>query len=189
MTPVTGKPARTESQKWTIDTLQIHLESMIENIKTLVEEKDSRYQAKFDATQAAINAMFEEKDLRYQQRFVAAELAVKDALVAQKEAVAAALAAADRGVTKAEVAAEKRFESVNEFRNTLKDQQAELMPRAEVNVIINSINDKLNLVTARIDKGDGVNHGASVLWGIIIGAAGIVIGVLAVVAAFLKIGH
>jgi hypothetical protein len=42
-----------------------------------------------------------------------------------------ALAAADKAVTKAEIATEKRFEGVNEFRSTLADQAANLMPRAE----------------------------------------------------------
>jgi hypothetical protein len=42
-----------------------------------------------------------------------------------------ALAAADKAVTKAEIATEKRFEGVNEFRQTLADQAARLMPREE----------------------------------------------------------
>lgn len=42
-----------------------------------------------------------------------------------------ALAAADKAVTKAEIATEKRFEGVNEFRSTLADQAARLMPREE----------------------------------------------------------
>ncbi len=171
---------------WTIETLRIHLESMIENLRLAIDEKDSRYQSKFDATQAAINAMFEEKDLRYQQRFVAAELAVKDALVAQKEAVAAALAAADRGVTKAEVAAEKRFESVNEFRNTLKDQQAELMPRLEAAVMFRAINEKLDVLTTRIDKGEGKGQGANAFWGYFVAVAMLAVLTFGAIAAFLK---
>jgi multidrug resistance efflux pump len=50
---------------------------------------------------------------------------------AQKEAVTAALAAADRAVNKAELASEKRFNSVNEFRAALNDSARLLMPRAE----------------------------------------------------------
>jgi hypothetical protein len=50
---------------------------------------------------------------------------------AQKEAVTAALAAADRAVNKAELASEKRFDSVNEFRAALNDSARLLMPRAE----------------------------------------------------------
>jgi len=50
---------------------------------------------------------------------------------AQKEAVTAALTAADRAVNKAELASEKRFDSVNEFRAALNDSARLLMPRAE----------------------------------------------------------
>lgn len=42
-----------------------------------------------------------------------------------------ALAAADKAVTKAEIATEKRFEGVNEFRGALSDQTAKLFPREE----------------------------------------------------------
>jgi hypothetical protein len=40
-------------------------------------------------------------------------------LAAQKESVAIAMMAADRAVTKAEVAVEKRFESSNEWRKPI----------------------------------------------------------------------
>ena len=42
-----------------------------------------------------------------------------------------ALNNADKAVIKAETATEKRFEGVNEFRQTLADQAATLMPRSE----------------------------------------------------------
>ncbi len=155
-------------EQWTIETLKTHVESRVENL------------------QRAIDSMFEEKDLRYQQRFVAAELAVKDALVAQKEAVAAALAAADRGVTKAEVAAEKRFESVNEFRNTLKDQQAELMPRAEASVMFRAIDDKLGILTQRIDRTEGKGAGANAFWGYFVAVAMLAVLAFGAIASFLK---
>jgi len=51
---------------------------------------------------------------------------------AQEQAVAFALASAEKAVTKAELAAEKRFESVNEFRNQLKDQTGTFLTRNEM---------------------------------------------------------
>lgn len=47
------------------------------------------------------------------------------------EKVALALAAADKAVTKAETATEKRFEGVNEFRQQLADQTSTFLPRSE----------------------------------------------------------
>jgi hypothetical protein len=58
-------------------------------------------------------------------------------------AVAAALASAERANIKAETATEKRFDAVNEFRATLADQASRLMPRAEVEAIIKSQNEKI----------------------------------------------
>jgi len=55
---------------------------------------------------------------------------------ASKDAVAAALVAAERAAIKAESAAEKRFDSVNEFRATLKDQQALFVTRTEVYALV-----------------------------------------------------
>lgn len=50
---------------------------------------------------------------------------------ATDKAMSAALAAAQAAVTKAEVANEKRFESVNEFRAQLADQTRDLLTRRE----------------------------------------------------------
>lgn len=78
---------------------------------------------------------------------------------AQEKAVAAALAAAKEAVAKAEAAAEKRFEGLNEFRGTLKDQQATLMPRAEVLALLKSMDEKIQnndgRISAIISRGEG----------------------------------
>jgi len=65
-------------------------------------------------------ALLAANDRRYEQRFADQQMAVNAALSAAKEAV-----------TKAEDAAERRFNSVNEFRATLGDQQRTLLPRSE----------------------------------------------------------
>jgi hypothetical protein len=84
-----------------------------------------------------------EKDKQYEQRYKAQQIALTAALTSQEKAVNAALAATDRAVSKAEVASDKRFESVNEFRGNMSDMQATLMPRAEAESRIKSLEDKL----------------------------------------------
>lgn len=86
--------------------------------------------------------------------------AVLAAFAAQKSAVDAALAAADRAVAKAEDAAERRFESVNEFRAQLKDQQIGLITRAEADVEFRAMRDKIDLLTNRMDRTEGRGSGA-----------------------------
>lgn len=53
----------------------------------------------------------------------------------QAEQVKLALDASDKAIGKAEIASEKRFESVNEFRQTLTDQAGTFIPRKEVEQI------------------------------------------------------
>ena len=83
--------------------------------------------------------VMDERDLRYQQRFEAQSTAIKDALIA-----------AEKAVTKAEVATERRFESVNEFRQTLSDQAAKFVTRTEFHAIIVTLVSVVGLVLAAI---------------------------------------
>jgi hypothetical protein len=63
-----------------------------------------------------------------------------------------ALAAADKAVTKAEIATEKRFEGVNEFRATLADQAARLMPREEAQAKFENILKDISQITKEIQN-------------------------------------
>lgn len=64
----------------------------------------------------------------------------------QKELTAQALASADKAVQKAEDAAQRRFESVNEFRATLSDQQSQLATKSEVNLRFKALEDRVSTV-------------------------------------------
>lgn len=119
--------------------------------------------------------MIAERDRQYDQRFRAQEIAVTAALAAAKEAVAAALTAAKEAVTKAEGAAEKRFDSVNEFRNTLKDQQQTLASKAELDVRFKFFEDKLKLIDERQARALGSTEGTAALWPILFGVGSFVL--------------
>lgn len=127
---------------WTVHTLKEHFSQALNDFK------DKWAQVR-DAD-----------DLRYQQRFDAQQKAVVDALLAAEKAVNAALASADRAVVKAETAAEKRFESVNEFRAVLSNQSASLMPRTEADAQFRSMSEKIDDIKTRIDRGEGNSQGA-----------------------------
>ena len=121
-------------------------------------------------------------DKRYEQRFNDTKIVVDAALIAADKAVAAALAGQKEAVTKAEVAAEKRFESVNEFRNTLSDQQRTLLPRLEAEVkFINieknfdSMLKEISGLRVSIANHSGVGMGMRELWGYVVGAIGLLV--------------
>jgi hypothetical protein len=126
-----------------------------------------------------LESLISERDRRYEQKFNDTKIAVDAALIAADKAVAAALAGQKEAVTKAEVAAEKRFESVNEFRNTLSDQQRNLMPRAEVDIITKSIADRLDKIENKIMMGEGKSTGIGSSWAMIVGGIAVLASVIA----------
>jgi len=105
---------------------------------------------------------------------------------AQGKAVDAALAAAKEAVTKAEIASEKRFESINEFRGTLADQQRTLMPRTEAEKDAETFRMGQDELRARLDRmeGQGLGKQSGVAW--IVAAASLLGMLLALAAHFLK---
>jgi Flp pilus assembly protein TadB len=114
-----------------------------------------------------ILAVMDQMDLRYQQRFEAQTKAIDAALLAAKEAV-----------TKAENATEKRFESVNEFRDTLSDQAATFITRVEYA----SLEKRVTELATRQENAAGRGQGLSALWGYFVALAGVLIGVAALLA-------
>ncbi len=70
-----------------------------------------------------LKSIINEKDQKYEQRF-------KSII----DNIAIALTAMDKAVSKAEAAAEKRFESVNEFRGALANQQLTFATRIELDL-------------------------------------------------------
>jgi hypothetical protein len=172
----------TTRSAWTVDTLKEYIVTSINDLR------------------AAQEALRISDDLRYQQRFDAQQKAVVDALLAAEKAVNAALASADRAVVKAETAAEKRFESVNEFRSVLSNQSATLMPRTEADGQFRAVNDKIADLKARLDRGEGSVGGqraeradnhmtlGSVL-GIVGGAVGALTLLAAVIFGIANMGH
>jgi small-conductance mechanosensitive channel len=122
--------------------------------------------------------------------------AVLAAFAAQKSAVDAALAAADRAVAKAEDAAEKRFESVNEFRNTLKDQQIGLLTRTEAEAEFRALREKaeaelramrevISSLTTRLDRSEGREKGIQASGTLIAGSIAAVAAIVSIIGVIL----
>lgn len=119
----------------------VALEAAVQALTSANAAADLRYQQRFDAQADALAAAF-----------LSQQVAMKTALEAAKEAVNAALAAADRAVLKAELAADKRFEALNELRQMLNDTLVKLLPRTEAAQEFKSVSDKIDLVNRRADK-------------------------------------
>jgi hypothetical protein len=92
-----------------------------------------------------------------------------------------ALAAADKAVSKAELATEKRFESVNEFRATLSDQTRTFVSRIEFDAVREATATRIVDLSSRLDKTDGKSVGLNTGWVYLLGVVAVA-GTLASIA-------
>lgn len=122
-------------------------------------------------------------DLRalLQERYETQTKALDAAFVASEKAVQTALASAEKAVTKAETASERRFESVNEFRQTLTDQAMTFMPRSEAESRLGALAEKLDGLATRLDKSEGRSGGINAGWLYLVAALGVIATVYATV--------
>lgn len=125
-----------------------------------------------DTTLRELSAIMAERQLANNQRFDA-----------QEKAVAAALAAAKEAVVKAEAAAEKRFESVNEFRQQLNDNQARLMTKDEAGLRFAPIEQRLGLIENQMLQTSAASAGKAWLWGVLGVIGGLIIGMAGLIFA------
>lgn len=85
-----------------------------------------------------------------------------------------------RAVAETKSQLEKRLEGVNEFRATLADQARLLASRIEVESLEKRIQD----LTDRLNRIEGRGAGLSAGWGYIVGAGGLLAGIVGVIAFF-----
>lgn len=111
--------------------------------------------------------------------------AISAALTAAKEALTAALASSEKAITKAEEANEKRFQSVNEFRQTLADQQAGFATKTESDFRFAAIEDKLQTALNTLSESRGKSQGANWLWGVLVASVGIILTIVSVAGIIL----
>lgn len=131
---------------------------------------------------ASLNAL--EERVAALDRLMEAKFVTFQVLVSsQAEKVKLALDAADKAVSKAEQATEKRFESVNEFRASLADQSATLVTRTEFISKVEAVAEKLSDLTDRLNRAEGKGAGIGALWGWIIGAIGLLSTVVVIANA------
>ena len=148
------------------------------------EERDMLSQSgiwTIDALLQYFNSILETRDQKYEQQFKH-----------QQEAVSAALQSSEKAISKAENSNEKRFESVNEFRAVLSDQQRMLMTRSEYEVnhrnlitmfesSIAAINEKVNNITINLEKHESTGTGSKNALGIMAGAFGLILTIITIV--------
>lgn len=119
-----------------------YLGSLQDRDDVIQGEMDRRFDAlqiqvsrRFDAAKETLTAL----QIMLNERYATQTKALDAAFKAAEQAVAVALANAEKAVAKAEMAADKRFEAVNEFRQSLSDQTAAFPTRTEVNAQMDAV--------------------------------------------------
>jgi hypothetical protein len=179
-----SEPARCDKtgKAWTLETLHTHLAALIESQKAIIDERDRLYKERDESRRTAVDA----------------------ALMAQKEQTKASFEASEKAIVKAEDAQREYNVRSNEFRGQLDDQAKTLMPRLEMATTFRAIEDKLEVykvdTDSKVDRllkeigvlrekqsqwvgkeagGDRSWGNVGVIAGLVIGAAGVAMMVLA----------
>lgn len=106
-----------------------------------------------------------------------------------EQAMLNGLSTSKEAVDKAERATELRFQSVNEFRAQLDDQQRTFMPRLEYEQAHNALISRVNELTARVSDREARVQGATDVWPILFGIVGVVGIVFGIFMAIRKTGQ
>ena len=108
-------------------------------------------------TLTTIKAIMDERDIRYTQ--------LADA---KEKAISAALAAAEKAVTVAEINSQKWRENANEWRQAMDDRETQFVKADNYQTTIGNLSKDIKELKARIDLNDGRGTGIHQLWIIIV---------------------
>lgn len=120
-------------------------------------------------------SIINERDRLYNGRIDALDNKVLQKFESVEKSLSAAIGNQALAVQKAETAAEKRFDSVNEFRNQLKDQQVTLVTRSEIDARFKSLEEKIALIVSYQNQASGRGQNAEFLWSALIAVAGLAV--------------
>jgi hypothetical protein len=141
-----------------------------------------------ESTNAQLQELMEAKIVALDRVTDAKFVTLRTLLDSQAEKVALALDSADKAVTKAETAAEKRFESVNEFRGQLTDQAAVFISRPEYAQALHALEDKIADLKESRDAGLGgsdmstkIIATAIAVLGSLVGLAGLALAIISTI--------
>lgn len=128
MPSTTIKSATEPEGVWNFETILAHLNSKIDSLRELLDERDSRYN----------------------ERNASSEKAITAALTAVKENTSSSFAASEKAIVKAEDAQREYNIRSNEFRGQLDDQAKTLMPRPEALTMFKAADDKFSSLKAEV---------------------------------------
>jgi len=193
---------KVEASVWT-------LYSIFEHFTTLLQETDLRYNQRFIAQEKAMQVALDEKQKEIDTAFRSHEKLTESQFKAIEEKAELSYNGLDKkidvsnetqkgnqpkhnknsnnkAIEKVEIATEKRFESVNEFRQTLSDQTKTFITRSEAMQAVGSNVEKIDDLKSRMDRLEGRSGGTNASWMMIVQTVAMVAGLIAIFFALNK---
>lgn len=137
-----------------------------------------------------------ERLARVEEQLTAMGRLMETMFAAQDQKTTLALSSADKAVTKAEIATERRFEGVNEFRQTLSDQAAQFVTRREFESLRQAGTERMDELKEWVDRTSGERQGGRTKVGdqraalaAYIGVATLVISIIIIAANIITSRH
>lgn len=153
---------------WTTDTLHAHMQSQLNELRRALDERHEAQlravDAAFSSQQRAVDAALAAAERTVKQRADQQDREFHEHLDQYRRETSLAFSTSDKAIEKAERAAEKRFDAVNEFRQQLGDQAATFMPRSEAQARWESLGEKLDALATRLDRSEGRGTGLNAGW-------------------------
>lgn len=174
-------------ERWTLETLKQYFEAILEEQRLAIRTADEEREKSAAIVRESLREQITAADLALAQHVNEQVQQIRQIIELNQLAVEAAFAASEKAISKAEAAAEKRFESVNEFRGQLSDQTKTFLPRETFEAFVNSINDYKEATSKALTLREGQSKGSSDLRYVIFASGAFVaavVGIVVVIANF-----
>ena len=171
--------------------------AIVKMCEKMIQEAVSRINDLRTAESERINQMFTSHKEYFDSKFIA-QKDMSDAILRERDAkLVDKFESLATAINKAETATEKRFEGVNEFRNTLSDQQKTFLTSNEyksahqnlldlVNTSTKTTSDTILTQKERIDKIENIKQGGQSTWMMIVGIVAFISALFSIALHFIK---
>jgi hypothetical protein len=130
----------------------IHAGQLANIMDKFAEERDRRYTDMFKGLSDLMNQRFTDQATALSAASVASEKAIQNAFLSSERATTMALTSAKEAVAKAEIAADKRFERIDEISAQLKELGAISLPRTEYAAAGITIQGRMEIIEAEVSR-------------------------------------